>query len=863
MQPSGPFSRSSNRRDLIPTRDEAENVSAQNSGSFGRSSSSGLGTSSPYGRWRSVEFFLMYCYTAYFYYQVQSLRCYQRYNVLLYRLLLLPVLPIALPASTSDSRSFPFVLSYRTALSSPPPLPVPLPRHAPAPLPTRPSCSTIESNQNSPPSLPYLLSFLPSSPPPSLPHPLCFSPSSPLCLSLIPSPSLPYPLSFSPSSPLLLCFSPPLPHQVIRHAVRLSNRYASLVQHWPAASSGLYPGWIAGRKVDLSDDQWRNFRGNLPILTVVMGVLSGLALVIRLGAAGSARSKDGLVGGGMRWGSGGGNVLVWYWLVASLAYVVYLHEASTVFLLAFSVANYVLVKQLGSWCASRGSSSSSSSTSKQGTGTSSKWDWLFPTALWAWQCGSYILIRSYDGFRFAHIPFLGGSLSFLDAHRGVFRWEICYNLLLLRMISFGLDYYWAARDAAAATAAQGMQGAGVRSPRGGLSEGEPLLGSKITGKVSASSTGSSFLEAHRAKCLQCRQGQACYTARQGESLPLAAYSLPTYLAYLLFAPLYISGPIASFNAFTSQLDTPQKTMSAARVAMYAVRLAASFLLMELMMHFCYFQALAKSAGPWFSEASHSKGGNDLGSALWGQEAPGNLALGMSIVSYGVLNFMWLKFFLIWRYFRLWALVAGVETPENLPRCINNNYDIEGFWRGWHASYNKWIVRYLYIPLGGGKRKLVNVWIVFTFVALWHDLEWKLLWWAWLTSLLLAPEMIAKAIGNLKALQGFRKSWMYRECCAIAGSFNVLGLMTANLVGFVVGLDGVRGFLSSFLSDPFLVLVTVFSMYVGVKLMLEIREGEARAKARQSVLGVEGAGGVGVKVEQGLPGGVDDKHGHQM
>ncbi|CAI5523233.1 unnamed protein product [Closterium sp. Naga37s-1] len=524
----------------------------------------------------------------------------------------------------------------------------------------------------------------------------------------------------------MYCYNAYFYYQVIRHAVRLSNRYASLVQHWPAASSGLYPGWIAGRK-----------------------------------------------------------------------------------------------------------------------------------------CGSYILIRSYDGFRFAHISFLGGSLSFLDAHRGVFRWEICYNLLLLRMISFGLDYYWAARDSAAAAAAQGMQGAGVRSPRGGLSEGEPLLGSKITGTVSASSTGSSFLEAHRAKCLQCRQGQACYTARQGESLPLAAYSLPTYLAYLLFAPLYISGPIASFNAFTSQLDTPQKTMSAARVAMYAVRLAASFLLMELMMHFCYFQALAKSAGPWFSEASHSKGGNDLGSVLWGQEAPGNLALGMSIVSYGVLNFMWLKFFLIWRYFRLWALVAGVETPENLPRCINNNYDIEGFWRGWHASYNKWIVRYLYIPLGGGKRKLVNVWIVFTFVALWHDLEWKLLWWAWLTSLLLAPEMIVKAIGNLKALQGFRKSWMYRECCAIAGSFNVLGLMTANLVGFVVGLDGVRGFLSSFLSDPFLVLVTVFSMYVGVKLMLEIREGEARAKARQSVLGVEGAGGVGVKVEQGLPGGVDDKHGHQI
>ncbi|CAI9265958.1 unnamed protein product [Lactuca saligna] len=37
----------------------------------------------------------------------------------------------------------------------------------------------------------------------------------------------------------------------------------------------------------------------------------------------------------------------------------------------------------------------------------------------------------------------------------------------------------------------------------------------------------------------------------------------------------------------------------------------------------------------------------------------------------VLNFMWLKFFLIWRYFRFWALVSGIEAPENMPRCINN------------------------------------------------------------------------------------------------------------------------------------------------------------------------------------------------
>jgi hypothetical protein len=119
----------------------------------------------------------------------------------------------------------------------------------------------------------------------------------------------------------------------------------------------------------------------------------------------------------------------------------------------------------------------------------------------------------------------------------------------------------------------------------------------------------------------------------------------------------------------------------------------------------------------------------------------------------VLNFMWLKFSLIWRYFRFWSLVCflmfnffirfffvlifffflnctlnlapnflvqlfyqlyvlsnniegqtyilttvlfqicGIEAPENMPRCINNCCNLESFWKNWHASYNKWLVRW--------------------------------------------------------------------------------------------------------------------------------------------------------------------------
>ncbi|KAL6516414.1 hypothetical protein OROGR_019719 [Orobanche gracilis] len=58
----------------------------------------------------------------------------------------------------------------------------------------------------------------------------------------------------------------------------------------------------------------------------------------------------------------------------------------------------------------------------------------------------------------------------------------------------------------------------------------------------------------------------------------------------------------------------------------------------------------------------------------------------------------------------------------MPRCVNNCYNLDSFWKNWHASFNEWLVRYVYIPFGGSQKKMLNVWVIFTFVAVWHDLE---------------------------------------------------------------------------------------------------------------------------------------------
>ena len=61
---------------------------------------------------------------------------------------------------------------------------------------------------------------------------------------------------------------------------------------------------------------------------------------------------------------------------------------------------------------------------------------------------------------------------------------------------------------------------------------------------------------------------------------------------------------------------------------------------------------------------------------------------------------------------------------------------------WSTEFSDLSLRYIYIPLGGTKNVALTTFLVFTFVALWHDLSFRLLAWGWLVSLFIAPELLA-------------------------------------------------------------------------------------------------------------------------
>ncbi|KAH7881976.1 hypothetical protein F5I97DRAFT_1991121, partial [Phlebopus sp. FC_14] len=124
-------------------------------------------------------------------------------------------------------------------------------------------------------------------------------------------------------------------------------------------------------------------------------------------------------------------------------------------------------------------------------------------------------------------------------------------------------------------------------------------------------------------------------------------------------------------------------------------------------------------------------------------------------------------------------------------------------------------RYIYIPLEGTKNVVATTVLVFSFIALWYDLSFHLLVWGWLVSLFILSELIARYI--LPQSKYGRHAW-YRHICTLGGVLNILMMISTNLVGFMIGTEGV----GHDLSGLHFLIAACSCLFVGVQLMFEYR-----------------------------------------
>ncbi|GME35176.1 Membrane bound O-acyl transferase MBOAT [Neofusicoccum parvum] len=550
--------------------------------------------------------------------------------------------------------------------------------------------------------------------------------------------------------------------------------------NYPKFEPLLSDGWIPGRKVDNSDGQYSSFRDNVPYLFVVALLhpllrkcydylcradsythvrpnttpdRHHLTQGLTLHAAADARLEQ----------------RVSFDFGFALVFIFALHGFSATKVLLILYLNYKIATTLPKK--------------------------FIPAATWIFNICTLFSNDIYRGYPFTKIAasIHGGDGAgtwggLLDDYGGLIpRWEVLFNITVLRLISFNMDYYWSLN----------MQG------------GSPI-------EVSFSEAHSPFVTAHAPKKKQLDPSNLSERDRVAIPAKPGDYSFRNYLAYALYSPLYNAGPILTFNDYISQQRYCAPSITRERTTRYAIRFLLALLTMEVVIHYIYVVAIFEAKPGWDTYTPFQ----------------------LSMLGFFNLHHIWLKLLLPWRFFRLWALIDNIDPPENMVRCMSNNYSALAFWRGWHRSYNRWLVRYIYIPMGGSGRgrsmlsTMINYLAIFTFVALWHDIQLRLLMWGWLISFFVAPEILASVAFPKRKWQD--RPTAYRYLCGVGAVANILMMMAANLVGFALGLDGLeglaRGIFGSASGLTFFGLACAV-LFVGVQVMYEIREGEARAGVR--------------------------------
>ncbi|MBR1811478.1 MAG: MBOAT family protein [Clostridia bacterium] len=183
-----------------------------------------------------------------------------------------------------------------------------------------------------------------------------------------------------------------------------------------------------------------------------------------------------------------------------------------------------------------------------------------------------------------------------------------------------------------------------------------------------------------------------------------------YGLFLVFFPLFVSGPIERADNFLEQIDHIEtiEIIDAPRIGAGA-----------LMILWGYFLKLVIADRAALLV-------NNVFDRFW---AYNSFALFVGAVTYAI---------------QIYADFAGVSCmalggAQIFGFSVTDNFDapyfstsIKDFWRRWHISLSRWFRDYLYIPLGGNRkgqgRKYLNILIVFLVCGIWHGANRTFLAW---------------------------------------------------------------------------------------------------------------------------------------
>jgi D-alanyl-lipoteichoic acid acyltransferase DltB (MBOAT superfamily) len=596
---------------------------------------------------------------------------------------------------------------------------------------------------------------------------------------------------------------------VILSFVALSQM-SSACRDTPDCVSRLSPGWIPGlpTTMDLTDHQWTSLREGLPLLCAAFLALAVLSRVVRWfvvspSASVSARAE---VKAANEYKDPAPRALVWFYAAVGVVFTFALVGADSVFIfliiaLTVGLSNVPLTRN----------------TAK-----------FVPLLHWAHLGGWMVFVGLIGVYRWRVdiTTLFGESAAWLrDALPSRYRWTSLFNIIMLKLLSFGLDKVWSVWDPSPQDVVRHPTPDEESRPAHPSPGRCPFLVDKACEEFKhppnplVSWTRSLGLSMRKWVGIDVWDDQAMVqdtldgvdtrasTPRQEED-----YDAVAAVAFALYPPLLIAGPTLTFNTFMSQLRKQRPGLShmSTETIWYCVRWGIAWFFLEAWLHLWPVYAMnaaSVNVCDGIPQTVVPPADRVIAAVAGCHSEP--LMEWFSVLHTLVLWEMdvivlWLKFVVLWRFFRAWALVDGIECEENQPLCVFMASSIAGFWKGWHRSFNRWLVRYMFIPLGGSRSstlvQILSSAFIFVFVAVWHEFSPKLVVWGLVFGLLSIPEVLmSKFIHHSKSAwaTSLRHSSWFPLIGALQGVMAIGILILGNIAGFGSGLHGLQSYAARF------------------------------------------------------------------
>jgi alginate O-acetyltransferase complex protein AlgI len=163
-----------------------------------------------------------------------------------------------------------------------------------------------------------------------------------------------------------------------------------------------------------------------------------------------------------------------------------------------------------------------------------------------------------------------------------------------------------------------------------------------------------------------------------------------------------------------------------------------------------------------------------------------------------------------------------------------------FWRRWHISLSTFFRDYVYIPLGGNRKRLyLNLFIVWALTGLWHGASWNFVIWGLYWFVFIVAERLfyrdkidrwPKPLAHIYGVLVFLIGWAFFYYTDIGDALGLIGHM------FGIGANGFAGTALTlvFKNNVFLFVIAVIAClpvgkFVGINYRVMVRKGGTRAK----------------------------------